>query len=268
MLPDLTSSLDGHVSDDWSGASLGGASLEAIASMGQSVFTLAVGDSMRPAAALLERKTGAPYRVFQSLTGLKPVDAFVKTLMGLAGTADAPARIKRDRSRLVDGSLDAHFHIGGLRVAIAADPDLLFGLSTALAGVGADIVAAVSTNGAARILERAPADEVAIADLGEFERRAEAAGAQLLVTNAHGRQAAERLGLPLIRAGFPIFDRLGAQDVRRVGYRGTRAFLFEIANAVQAVAHAPRPEAFGAAPIPEEFDHADPEPGHPAPAPH
>ncbi|NBB69689.1 MAG: nitrogenase iron-molybdenum cofactor biosynthesis protein NifN, partial [Alphaproteobacteria bacterium] len=85
-----------------------------------------------------------------------------------------------------------------------------------------------------------------------------ASGAELLITHAHGRQAAARLDLPLVRAGFPIFDRLGAQDVCRVGYRGTRAFLLEIANAAQGRAHVPRPEHFGAAPPAEEFAHARP----------
>lgn len=267
VLPDLSKSLDGHVSDDWSGASLGGTSLDAIASMSESAFTLAAGESMRPAAQALERKTGAPFRVFQSLTGLKPVDAFVRTLMGLSDNADAPARIKRERSRLVDGSLDAHFHIGGARIAIAADPDLLFGLSTALAGVGGDIVTAVSTTGSSGVLERAPSREVAISDLGEFERRARDAEADILITHAHGRHAAARLGRPLIRAGFPIFDQLGAQDVRRVGYLGTRSLFFEVANAIQAQLHTATPEDFGAARISEEFDHA-PDGASPTPTSH
>jgi nitrogenase molybdenum-iron protein NifN len=258
VLPDLSASLDGHVADAWAGTSLGGTTLEDIRGMGASAFTLAAGESMRPAAQLLEARCGVPYRVFQSLTGLKPTDAFIRTLMGLADRADAPETVKRDRARLVDASLDAHFHIGGLKLAIGADPDLLFALSTALAGVGADVVAAVSTSPIATLLERVPADEVAISDLGELERRAGAAEADMLITNAHGRQAAERLDLPLIRAGFPVFDRLGAQDVLRVGYRGTRALLFEVANAVQARGHHHAPENWGAAPIDREFEHASP----------
>ena len=255
VLPDISGSLDGHVADDWRGTSLGGTRVEAIPAMAKSVFTLAIGEAMRPAAQKLEARAFVPYRVFQSVTGLKPVDALVRTLMGLAHAADAPPSVKRDRARLIDASLDAHFHIGGLKVAIGADPDLLFALSTTLAGLGAEIVTAVSTTTANGVLERVPASEVVIGDLGDVERGAQAAGAQILVTHAHGRHAAHRLHLPLIRAGFPIFDRLGAQDICRVGYRGTRAFLYEVANAVQAVHHRPAPEDFGAAPIEKEFEH-------------
>lgn len=262
VLPDISESLDGHVSENWTGTSLGGTTSEDIASMAESAFTLAIGESMRRAANLIEQRALIPSRVFQSVTGLKPVDALIRTLMGISGVQDAPPSIKRDRSRLIDASLDAHFHIGGVRIAIGADPDLLFSLSNCLAGLGAEIVTAVSTTTANTIAERVPADEVLIGDLGDFERAAGEAGAQVLITHAHGRHAAGRLHLPLLRAGFPIFDRLGAQDICRVGYRGTRAFLYDFANLMQSRHHRARPEDFGAAPIPEEFEHV------PTPATH
>ncbi len=255
VLPDLSTSLDGHVADDWRGTSLGGTPLEDIRAVGRSSYTLAIGESMRKAAALIEDRAFVPHRVFSSVTGLKPTDALIRTLMGLAGVADAPPSIKRDRARLVDASLDAHFHIGGLKVAIGADPDLLFALSHTLSGLGAEVVAAVTTSTANPVIERLPCDEVTAGDLGDFECLADEGGAELLITNAHGRHAAKALQLPLVRAGFPIFDRLGAQDICRVGYRGTRAFLYEIANTVQAQHHRAKPADFGAAPIAEEFDH-------------
>jgi len=217
-----------------------------------------VGESLTAAAERLEARTGTPVRVFDRLTGLRAVDGFVATLMALAKAADAPAVVQRARSRCVDAMLDAHFHTGGLKAAIGADPDLLFALASALVDMGGEVVAAAATSADSPVLARVPAEEVAVADLGELERRAAAGGAELLITHAHGRQAADRLGLPLVRAGFPIFDRLGAQDVCRVGYRGTRAFLLEIANAVQARMPTPSPSQFDAAPPPREFDHARP----------
>lgn len=258
VLPNIATSLDGHAGEDWRGTSLGGTPLADIEAMGRSAFTLACGEAMRPAAAALEARTGVPFRVFQSLTGLKPVDAFVRCLMGLAGESDAPAELKRERARLVDAALDTHFHTGALRLAVAAEPDLLLALSNALASVGTEIVAAVTTH-ASPVLERVRADEVVVGDLGDLERLAAERDAAMLLTHAHGRQAAARLGLSLVRAGFPIFDRLGAQDACRVGYRGSRAFLFEIANAVLAHPHRPAPADFGAAPIEEEFEHARPQ---------
>ena len=255
VLPDISTSLDGHVSDDWSGTSLGGTPLDRIAAVGHSAFTLAIGESMRKSAQIIEAKAEVPYRVFQSVTGLKPVDALVRTLMGLSGMQDPPPSVKRDRARLIDAALDAHFFTGGLKVAIGADPDLLFSLSNALTSMGAEVVTAVTTSQHSPLFDRVPAEQVILGDLGDFESHAKETGAQILLTHSHGRHAEHRLHVPLLRVGFPVFDRIGAQDACRVGYRGSRAFLYEVANTVQAQHHRARPEDFGAAPIPEEFDH-------------
>ena len=44
------------------------------------------------------------------------------------------------------------------------------------------------------------------------------------------RSAAGRLGLPLIRAGFPLFDVAGGHARRWIGYRGSRDTLFDLAT--------------------------------------
>ncbi len=41
--------------------------------------------------------------------------------------------------------LDAHFHLGGRKLAIGAEPDLLFDMSSMLHEIGAHITAAVTT---------------------------------------------------------------------------------------------------------------------------
>jgi nitrogenase molybdenum-iron protein NifN len=244
VFPDISGALDGHVEDSWKPAASGGVTVEDIASMGSSQITLAFGEATRAAAVALEKRTGVPFRMFQSASGLKPCDAIVRVLMNVAGVDDVPARIKRARSRLVDASLDAHFHLGGLKLAVGADPDLLFALTTTFAGLGADIVAAVTTSNHNSVLERTPTAEVLVGDLGDLERLAREREAEMLLTHAHGRQAAARLGIPLYRAGFPIFDRLGSQHVVSVGYDGTRALIQGVANTIMAEAHAPKPEDF------------------------
>lgn len=75
-----------------------------------------------------------------------------------------------------------------------------------------------------------------VGDLGDLEDMAGAA--DLLVTHAHGRQAADRLGIPHLRVGFPIFDRLGSAYRTSIGYSGTRSLIFETANLFLAAPHA------------------------------
>jgi len=233
VLPDLAGSLDGHVPDEHVPTSLGGTTVEAIRAMGRSRMTLAIGEQMRSPAAALERRTGVPFRVFTSLTGLEATDTFVAALMEIAGSGVAE-RLKRQRSRLVDTMLDAHFHFSGRSIAIAAEPDLLLAMSTLVAAMGASIDCAVTTV-ASPAASRVPSARVTIGDLDDLERGAE--GADLIIANANGRQAAERLNVPLYRTGFPIFDRLGAAQRLSVGYRGTAAVLCEIGNVLMDRGH-------------------------------
>jgi nitrogenase molybdenum-iron protein NifN len=76
---------------------------------------------------------------------------------------------------------------------------------------------------------------VLLGDLEDLEKGA--ADCDLLVTHSHGRQAAERLDKPLLRIGFPVFDRVGNAHRRMVGYRGTMDLIFEVANLM--LAHLP-----------------------------
>ena len=97
------------------------------------------------------------------------------------------------------------------------------------------------------VLERVPTEEVVIGDLEDLETLAQGAGCDLLVTHSHGRQAAERLGIPFYRAGIPMFDRLGAGHQLSVGYRGTRDLIFGIANLIIAdheAHHEPTPDTW------------------------
>ena len=73
-----------------------------------------------------------------------------------------------------------------------------------------------------------------IGDLEDLERagRALAAPLQLIISNAHAAATAERLGVPLLRAGFPQYDRVGGYSRTWVGYRGSRHTLFDIANLI------------------------------------
>jgi nitrogenase molybdenum-iron protein NifN len=238
ILPDLSDSLDGHIPDDFTPTTLGGTTLADIAGMGRSELTLAIGEQMRPAAAALGARTGVPYVLFERLTGLVANDAFLMRLAELSGRP-VPAKYRRQRSQLEDAMLDGHFFFGGCTVALGAEPDLLFAVGSFLTEMGCRIGAAVTTT-ESPLLERLPCDEVLIGDLEDLEQRA--AGCDLLITHAHGRQMAERLELPFFRLGLPMFDRLGAAHQLTVGYRGTRGLVFDIGNLLLAHGHEPGPD--------------------------
>jgi nitrogenase molybdenum-iron protein NifN len=237
VLPDLSGSLDGHIPETFVPHTLGGTKVDEIRAMGRSCHTLVVGESMRGAAEALKAKTGVDYTLFDRLTGLEASDAFVQCLMELSGHP-ASKKLKKQRSQLQDAMLDGHFYFGGVKAAIGAEPDLLYALGSFLTEMGAEIEAAVTTVDAP-VLEKLIAKEVLIGDLEDLEQRAKSCG--LLVTHSHGRQAAERLGIPFHRAGIPMFDRLGAAHKVTVGYRGSRELVFELGNLLWSNAHEPSP---------------------------
>ncbi|WOJ91404.1 nitrogenase iron-molybdenum cofactor biosynthesis protein NifN [Methylocapsa polymorpha] len=240
FLPDLAASLDGHIPDDFTPTTLGGISLEEIADLGNASHIIAIGEHMRLAAEALKEKIGVPYRLFDRIIGLLPTDALFAHLMAISGR-DVPMKFKRQRSQLVDAMLDGHFHTGGKKIAVGLEPDFLFDLSSFLVDMGCQIEVAISTN-SVPILERVPSESVLIGDLEDLESMAP--GCDLLITHAHGRQASERLHIPLFRMGLPIFDRLGAGHITAVGYRGARDLIFDIANTFIANAHVATPDTW------------------------
>jgi len=226
IVPDLSGSLDGHIPETFLPHTLGGTTMADVKRMGASALTIAIGEAMRPAGELLQKKTGVPLKVFDTLTGLAASDALIGLLSDLSEN-EVPSKYKRQRSQLQDAMLDGHFYFGEQKVAIAAEPDLLYTLSHFFADMGATVSCAVAPQDAL-ILERVAAETVQIGDLQDFETNA--ASADLLVAHSHGRQAAGRLGIPFFRAGIPTFDRLGATHRVSVGYRGTRNLIFEVGN--------------------------------------
>ncbi|MDO8250611.1 MAG: nitrogenase iron-molybdenum cofactor biosynthesis protein NifN [Rhodoferax sp.] len=226
VLPDISGSLDGHIPPDWRGTTLGGTTLEQIRAAGASAFTIGVGEQTREGAEALQTIAGTPLEIFERLTGLEVNDRLLQRLAQLSGRA-VPAKYRRQRSQLLDAMLDGHFYTGGVKVAIGAEPDLLLAVGSLLHEMGAELRCCVSTtkSPAHALL---PAEQVVLGDLEDLEMGA--ADCDLLITHSHGRQAAERLKKPLLRIGFPVFDRIGNAHRRMVGYRGTMDLIFEIAN--------------------------------------
>jgi nitrogenase molybdenum-iron protein NifN len=229
VLPDLSDSLDGHVPDSYMPTTLGGTSVADVGGMGRSRLTIAIGEHMRIAARTLEEKTGVPFVVLDRVTGLEAVDRLMVCLSSVAGMP-VPARQRRARSQLVDAMLDGHFYFAGRQVAIAGEPSLVWTMGRLVADLGATIAAAVTTR-TQPLLAELPAERVIIGDFEDMEDQIlEAGGCDLIIANSNARQVSARHGIPLFRAGFPVFDRLGAAHMVSAGYGGTRDLITSLGN--------------------------------------
>jgi len=232
-VPDISTALDGHIDLEVSPLSTGGVPVERIRLAGRSAATLYVGDSLARAARLLSERHGVPAYGFTSATGLAETDAIVATLSAISGRP-VPEPLRRWRSRLADAMVDSHYQFGGKKVALALEADHLKGLTAFLHGMGCQVTAALAAT-RTRGLDALPCRNVFVGDLEDLETAGQ--GADLLVANSNGRQAAARLGVRAhLRTGYPVFDRLGGHQKVWVGYRGTMNLVFEVANLFQASA--------------------------------
>ncbi|MBD2212272.1 nitrogenase iron-molybdenum cofactor biosynthesis protein NifN [Nostoc linckia FACHB-104] len=226
VVPDLSASLDGHLEDSYSAITASGTTVAQLREVGGSAFTIALGESMRGAARILQERFGIPYEVFGQLTGLEPVDEFLQALAILSGNS-VPEKYRRQRRQLQDAMLDTHFYFGAKRVSLALEPDLLWSAVHFLQSMGAQIHGAVTTT-RSPLLEQLPIKSVTIGDLEDFEELA--VGSDLLIGNSNVGAIAKRLSIPLYRLGIPIYDRLGNGQFTKVGYRGTMELLFGMGN--------------------------------------
>lgn len=236
FIPDIANSLDGSLTDEpFSPVTIGGTPLSELATVGDAIATIVIGPSMFKAGQRLFEKTGVPTHELNHLYGLEATDALMSLLAEIS-EQPVPARIERQRMQLQDAMLDTHFMLGQLRIAIAADSDQLRAFVDLVQGMGSEVVAAVTPSNTAALKDINVAS-IKVGDLEDMESIARQHKAQLVIGNSHAVDTAERLDVPILRAGFPQYDIVGGYTRCWIGYRGTRQALFDLANLVINFAH-------------------------------
>lgn len=242
MLPDYSDTLEGASWDDYRRIAPGGTPVDAVRGMADARCTIEIGRALEgrgdTAGAHLEREYGVPRRVAGWPMGVRATDRFHALLEEVSGTPAA-----RDfgavRGRVVDAYIDAHKYTAGRRAALFGEPDLVlalagflseFGVRPVLCATGAKIkgwramLEAEVEGGCDDVVALAGADHAAIGG------RCRELAPDLLVGSSKGYPIARELGVPLVRIGFPVHDRVGAQRMLTVGYEGTLAMFDRIVN--------------------------------------
>lgn len=229
ILPDLSQSLDGHLaSGDFSPVTQGGTSQRVIEQMGQSLCTFVIGVSLARTASLLTQRCRGEVLSLPHLMTLEHCDRFIHQLKLISGR-EVPAWIERQRGQLQDAMIDCHMWLQEANIAMAAEGDLLAAWCDFARSQGMQpgpVISPVSQPG----LRQLPVERVVVGDLEDMQDLLCAHPASLLVANSHAVDLAQQFDMALIRAGFPVYDRLGEFRRVRQGYPGMRDTLFELAN--------------------------------------
>ncbi len=235
-LPDLSTSLDGYLSEGQGKLGTGAIGIEEIRELGNSATVVTIGASMEPASkALLQKNPAIIHLHFDHLMGQENNDNFVAALMKIRQIEPAPS-VKRWRGRLQDAMLDSHFLIGSSHFVVTGEPDMCIGICELLRSVGGTVDAVVATN-YSPVLEKIGAANVFVGDLEDAAEHFKTA--DLVISNFH----AERLlhmqekHTALILRGFPNYEELGNQLKNDQLYEGSTYFLFEVANALRHIKH-------------------------------
>ena len=236
-LPDLSTSLDGYLSEGQGKLSTGAIGIDDIVGLGDTETVVTVGHSMKIAAETLQKKNPAVRHIhFDHLMGLETNDNFVGELMKIRHIDPSPL-LKRWRGRLQDAMLDSHFLIGSSRFVVTGEPDMCIGICELLQSVGGTIDAVVATT-YSPVLEKITAGKVFVGDLEDaapyFEH------ADLAVSNFHAERLLhinKKSHAGLMLRGFPNYEELGNQLKNDQLYEGSCFFLFEAANILRHVKH-------------------------------
>ncbi len=176
------------------------------------------------------REHGQEVAALNYPVGVRGTDRFLMEIARLTGKP-IPEAIVKERGRMVDAIADSQSHIHGKRFALYGDPDVTLGLTEFLLELGAEPVHVLSTNGGkeweARVqalLDGSPFGRGGHAypgrDLWHMRSLLFTEPVDFLIGNTYGKYLERDTGIPLIRIGFPIFDRHHKHRYPVWGYQG------------------------------------------------
>lgn len=181
--------------------------------------------------------------------GLDWTDDFLMKLSELTGKA-IPDSLAKERGRLVDMMTDSHTWLHGKKFGIYGDPDYLMGMVKFLLELGCEPTTILCHNGTKRwskamqkVLDASPYGtdcKIYIGkDLWHFRSLMFTNKPDFMIGNSYGKfierdtlAKGPEFEVPLIRLGFPIFDRHHLHRQTTWGYEGAMQILTTLVNEI------------------------------------
>lgn len=253
ILPDYSESLDNPVWDTYKRIPEGGTTMEQVAKSGSAKASIEFGTVLnlgklsgrvkntklsKTAAEYLEKEMDVPLVRLLMPIGITQTDRFYEELEKLSGNK-TPEKYAKQRGRLIDAYVDAHKYVFGKKAVVYGEEDFVVGMCAFLDEIGIEIALAASGGESGlleqEILKYCPenGNKITVREGYDFEsikEWCETNKPDILIGHSKGYYIARELGIPMVRVGFPIHDRIGGQRIKHLGYAGTQELFDKIVN--------------------------------------
>jgi nitrogenase molybdenum-iron protein beta chain len=237
-------SFDSPLLPDGSAVSHGNTTIEDLTGTANALETIALNRyEGGKAAQFLEKQFSVPAMIGPTPIGIRNTDTFLHNLTKITGKP-IPQSLVRERGVAIDALTDlTHMFLAEKRVAIYGNPDLVIGLAEFCLDLEMKPVLLLLGDDNAGYVDdprikalQANVDYgmeiVTNADLWELERRIKDEGLELdlILGHSKGRFVAIEYNIPMLRVGFPTYDRAGLWRYPVVGYAGATWLAEQMAN--------------------------------------
>jgi nitrogenase molybdenum-iron protein beta chain len=196
--------------------------------------------STRKTMAYISDKWQQETVALSSPIGITATDKLIKEISRVTGKA-VPQELITERQKVVDALTDSHPYLHNKRVALVGDPDILLGLISFCLEVGIEPVHILCSNGdkefeaeANALLKASPHGLDAKIyngyDLWHLRSLLFTDPVDFAIGSTHLKQNCKAAGIPLVRIGFPIFDRHHLHRFPIIGYQGALQVLTQVVN--------------------------------------
>ncbi len=197
------------------------------------------------AALFLEEEFQVPAVISPTPIGIRNTDTFLANLKKMTGKS-IPESLVRERGKAIDAITDlTHMFLADKRVAIYGNPDLVIGLAQfcldlemrpMILLLGDDNPNYTKDPRIVELQKNVDYDMKIVnnADFWELENRIKNEGLELdlILGHSKGRFISIDYNIPMVRVGFPTYDRAGMYRYPVVGYSGATWLAEQMANAL------------------------------------
>ncbi len=234
LLTDTSGVLNGPQTGHYEMYPKGGTSIDNLKRTGYAKATIALGPiASGPGAKFIDTKFGVPCETLNLPVGIRATDKFVEALKRLGGVIDD--EIEYERGQLMDAVTDMQQYFYQKKVALVGDPDQLVSFTEFLTDLGFSVRHVITgTPGkkfVGRIKDAAGTDQINVREASDYfylHQLIKNEKVDLIMGNTYAKYISRDMDIPLVRTGFPIYDRIGHQYFPTVGYKGALLLIEKI----------------------------------------